>query len=278
MAAKRVVPSSFRFGTARAGFAAKWGHAVYAASFLSPLPSPDEARVIAQAILERKLAACVNILPGVESHYWWQGKLESGQEVMLIIKSSAEQFDALAALVKEKHSYECPEIVAVAPARNRAGVPAVVGGIALKRLGYASAIFSFSSAAWTARLRSVVTLFQSVSSESIQQRSFRLVEAAAIPMTMALGGGFSGRRSWPWPWRRGFPVRAGVGFSGRCSRDFDQSLAIRKRPVRHRVGDQVAVGHDELRAVGQQNHAGANADALDPADGARRRSAPCRRP
>ena len=77
--------------------------------------SIDEARVIAGAILEKKLAACVNILPGVESHYWWQGKLESGQEVMLIIKSSAEQFDALATLVKERHSYECPEIVAIAP-------------------------------------------------------------------------------------------------------------------------------------------------------------------
>jgi periplasmic divalent cation tolerance protein len=77
--------------------------------------SIEEARVLAGVILEKKLAACVNILPGVESHYWWQGKLEATPEVMLIIKSSAEQFDALAALVKEKHSYECPEIVAVAP-------------------------------------------------------------------------------------------------------------------------------------------------------------------
>ncbi len=77
--------------------------------------SAEEARLIAGAILEKKLAACVNILPGVESHYWWQGKLESAPEVMLMIKSSAEQFEALAALVKEKHSYECPEIVAVAP-------------------------------------------------------------------------------------------------------------------------------------------------------------------
>jgi periplasmic divalent cation tolerance protein len=77
--------------------------------------SAEEARAIAGAILEQKLAACVNILPGVQSHYWWQGKLESGAEVMLIIKSSAEQFEALAALVKAKHSYECPEIVALAP-------------------------------------------------------------------------------------------------------------------------------------------------------------------
>jgi periplasmic divalent cation tolerance protein len=77
--------------------------------------SAEEARRIAGAILEEKLAACVNILPGVESHYWWQGKLETAPEVMLIIKSSAEQFDALTALVKKKHSYECPEIVAVTP-------------------------------------------------------------------------------------------------------------------------------------------------------------------
>jgi periplasmic divalent cation tolerance protein len=77
--------------------------------------SVEEARALAGAILEKKLAVCVNVLPGVESHYWWQGKLESATEVLLLIKSSAEQFEALAALVKAKHSYECPEIVAVAP-------------------------------------------------------------------------------------------------------------------------------------------------------------------
>ncbi len=78
-------------------------------------PSLEEARTLAQAILGQRLAACVNILPGVESHYWWQGKLETAGEVLLTIKSSVEQFDALAALVREKHSYECPEIVALAP-------------------------------------------------------------------------------------------------------------------------------------------------------------------
>jgi periplasmic divalent cation tolerance protein len=77
--------------------------------------SLDEARTIARALLEQRLAACVNILPGLESHYWWQGKLESAPEVLLIIKSSAELVEAVASLVKEKHSYECPEIVAVSP-------------------------------------------------------------------------------------------------------------------------------------------------------------------
>ncbi|MEI9999245.1 MAG: divalent-cation tolerance protein CutA [Verrucomicrobiota bacterium] len=55
-------------------------------------------------------------MPGVESHYWWQGQIETAAEAVLLIKSSAEQFDALAALVKAKHPYEVPEIVAVAPA------------------------------------------------------------------------------------------------------------------------------------------------------------------
>jgi periplasmic divalent cation tolerance protein len=77
--------------------------------------SRDEARALAAAILEKRLAACVNIVPGIESHYWWQGKLDHAEEYLLLIKSSAEQFDALSALVREKHSYECPEIVAVAP-------------------------------------------------------------------------------------------------------------------------------------------------------------------
>lgn len=77
--------------------------------------SVEEARNLAQGILEKHLAACVNLVPGVESHYWWQGKLETAAEVMLVIKSSAEQFEALADFVREHHSYECPEIVAVAP-------------------------------------------------------------------------------------------------------------------------------------------------------------------
>jgi periplasmic divalent cation tolerance protein len=78
-------------------------------------PNVDEARLLAQKILESRLAACVNIIPGVESHYWWQGKLETAPEVLLLIKSSAEHFDALSDLIRSHHSYECPEIVAVSP-------------------------------------------------------------------------------------------------------------------------------------------------------------------
>lgn len=77
--------------------------------------SVEEARNLAQRILEKHLAACVNLVPGIESHYWWQGKLETAGEVLLLIKSSSEQFEALAEVIRQNHSYECPEIIAVAP-------------------------------------------------------------------------------------------------------------------------------------------------------------------
>jgi len=78
--------------------------------------SLQEARNLAQGLLDKHFAACVSLVPGVESHYGWQGRLETAVEVMLVIKSSAEQFEALADLVRRRHSYECPEIVSVPPA------------------------------------------------------------------------------------------------------------------------------------------------------------------
>jgi periplasmic divalent cation tolerance protein len=83
--------------------------------------SLEEARNLAQGILGQHLAACVNLVPGVESHFWWQGRLDTAAEVMLVIKSSAEQFEALAGLIRRCHSYECPEIVAVAPGEMSPG-------------------------------------------------------------------------------------------------------------------------------------------------------------
>ena len=77
-------------------------------------PNAEEARKLAQGILDQRFAACVNLIPGIESNYWWQGKLEKSTEVLMVIKSSAEQFEALAGFVRKHHSYECPEIIAVA--------------------------------------------------------------------------------------------------------------------------------------------------------------------
>ncbi len=77
--------------------------------------SMAEARRIAEAVLQPRLAACVNIVPGLESHYWWQGRLERAGEVLLLIKTSAERFEAVSAAVRTAHSYACPEIVALDP-------------------------------------------------------------------------------------------------------------------------------------------------------------------
>jgi periplasmic divalent cation tolerance protein len=72
-----------------------------------------EARRIGRAVVEARLAACANILPGMRSLYWWQGKLEEGQEAVLILKTTEERLPALLTRVKELHSYDCPCIEAL---------------------------------------------------------------------------------------------------------------------------------------------------------------------
>jgi periplasmic divalent cation tolerance protein len=74
-------------------------------------PSVVEAERAGRAIVERRLAACVNILPGMISHYWWNGALERGEEVVMIIKTRASYSEAVSAAVKEGHSYATPAIL-----------------------------------------------------------------------------------------------------------------------------------------------------------------------
>lgn len=73
--------------------------------------SRAEARKIAKSILTKKLAACVNILDGLESHYWWQGKLEKARECLLLIKTTRARERSVIGAVKAAHSYEVPEII-----------------------------------------------------------------------------------------------------------------------------------------------------------------------
>jgi len=75
--------------------------------------SKEEANKIARGLLEEKLAACVNILAGLESRFWWQGKIDSAQEVLLVIKTRKTLFNKLAKKVKSLHSYTVPEIIAL---------------------------------------------------------------------------------------------------------------------------------------------------------------------
>jgi len=76
--------------------------------------SEDEARKIAHHLVKRQVAACVNIIRQVESIYRWQGKVESSQEWLLLIKTTADKFDDVRDAIRELHSYDLPECVAIA--------------------------------------------------------------------------------------------------------------------------------------------------------------------
>ena len=76
-------------------------------------PDIESARVAAHQLVEERLAACGNIVPGVESIYQWQGKIETSAEVLVVFKTTAARYPALEARIREVHSYEVPEIVAL---------------------------------------------------------------------------------------------------------------------------------------------------------------------
>ena len=80
---------------------------------LTTCGSLEEARNIAHALVERQLAACVNIAPQIESIYRWQGEVETATEYLLVIKTSIEVLDRLRKALSELHSYELPECIAV---------------------------------------------------------------------------------------------------------------------------------------------------------------------
>ena len=80
---------------------------------LCTCPDLETANNIAKHIIENKLAACVNILPGITSIYSWQGKVETDNEVLLLIKGSTKHFDELSVLISEYHPYEIPELIAL---------------------------------------------------------------------------------------------------------------------------------------------------------------------
>lgn len=69
-----------------------------------------EARKIAKALLRSKLAACVNIIPKIESYFWWKGKIEHANEALLLIKTKASFVSKVMDKIKKLHSYECPVI------------------------------------------------------------------------------------------------------------------------------------------------------------------------
>ncbi len=73
----------------------------------------DEAAIIARAVVEAKLAACANITGNIRSIYSWQGKVEDDSEVLMILKTRQDLFEELSEKIKELHSYDVPEIIAL---------------------------------------------------------------------------------------------------------------------------------------------------------------------
>lgn len=88
---------------------------------LTNCPDEESANAMALALVEERLAACVSILPRVQSIYRWQGTVESATEIPLFIKSTATNYPALEAAIRDRHPYKVPEIIALAVER---GLPA----------------------------------------------------------------------------------------------------------------------------------------------------------
>lgn len=75
--------------------------------------SKEEALAIGRALVERRLAACVQVVGPISSIYWWEGEVEAAEEFLCLIKTSSAAYDELEAAVKEVHPYDTPEILAV---------------------------------------------------------------------------------------------------------------------------------------------------------------------
>lgn len=82
-----------------------------ATAVITTAGTEDEANLLARELIARRQAACVNIVPGVRSVYRWQGKIVSDGEFLLIAKTPESEFEAVAATIRELHSYDVPEIL-----------------------------------------------------------------------------------------------------------------------------------------------------------------------
>ena len=77
------------------------------------VPSRKSAKVISELLLKKKLAACVNIISGVESYFWWEGKIDRAKELLLVIKTKKGLFTRLVEAVRSEHPYSVPEIISL---------------------------------------------------------------------------------------------------------------------------------------------------------------------
>jgi periplasmic divalent cation tolerance protein len=80
---------------------------------LSTTGSEDEASKIAEHLVSNRLAACVNIIPSITSVYRWKGEMNSDREILMVIKTDASRFEEIKTAVRNMHSYETPELIAI---------------------------------------------------------------------------------------------------------------------------------------------------------------------
>src|SRR5690348_11911308 len=85
---------------------------------LVTVPDLRTARRLANAALKARLAACANIILGLESHYWWQGKIAEGAEVLMLLKAPYHRLAALERLILSEHPYDTPEFIVLRVARG----------------------------------------------------------------------------------------------------------------------------------------------------------------
>jgi periplasmic divalent cation tolerance protein len=96
---------------------------------MTTVGNAGEGESLARLIVESKLAACVQILPQMTSVYFWDGKIQSEPEHLLLIKTLEDKFEELSEFIKQNHSYEVPEIVAVNAERASEDYSKWIGGI-----------------------------------------------------------------------------------------------------------------------------------------------------
>jgi periplasmic divalent cation tolerance protein len=81
-------------------------------------PDLKTARMLAKAALNKRLVACANLIPKLESHYWWKGKIENGSEVLMLLKTTSSKFAALERLILAKHPYDTAEFIVLPVSRG----------------------------------------------------------------------------------------------------------------------------------------------------------------
>lgn len=95
---------------------------------LTTTSNTEDAETLAEKIVESRLAACVQVVPGMTSVYFWDDKVQKAQECLLLIKTMPDKYDKLESLIKANHSYETPEIVAIDASRTSAEYLSWVSG------------------------------------------------------------------------------------------------------------------------------------------------------